>query len=118
MSKSDFDSIVAKGPFASFTVVATAAGLGPDWAEMRKPPEGEVSLHLVEDTVAIEGRIVDLQGKPVAVKISRGRIQAEGPEGIAPYLTLVREDPFKASNHNFAKNYWAPLPGNGASLID
>ena len=50
VSKSEFDSIVEQGPFASFTVVATAAGLGPDWAEMRKPPEGEVLLQLVDDT--------------------------------------------------------------------
>ncbi len=118
VSKSDFDSIVEKGPFASFTLVATAAGLGPDWAEMRKPPEGDLSLQLVDDSVPIAGRIVDLQGKPVAgAKISRGRIKAEGPQGIDPYLTLVREDPFKASNHNFAKNYWTALPGKGVTAV-
>ena len=118
VSKSEFDSIVEQGPFASFTVVATAAGLGADWAEMQKPTEGEVSLQLVDDTVPIDGRIVDLQGKPVAgAKISRGRIRAEGPEGIDPYLTLVRDDPFKASNHNFAKNYWTALPGKASAVV-
>ncbi len=118
VSKSEFDSIVEQGPFAGFTVVATAAGLGPDWAEMRKPPEDEVSLQLVDDTVPIDGRIVDLQGKPVAgAKISRGRIQAEGPQGIDLYLTLVRDDPFKASNHNFAKNYWTALPGKAGAVV-
>ena len=116
VSRSEFDSIVELGPFASFTVVATAAGLGPDWAEMRKPPEGEISLRLVDDTVPINGRIVDLQGKPVAgAKISRGRVRAEGAQGIDPYLTLVRDDPFKASNHNFAKYFWGALPGSDNS---
>ena len=110
---------LTSSPMATVTVVAAAPGFGPDWVDVRKPLEGGLSLHLVEDSVPIEGRIVDLQGKPVVgAKISRGWIKAEGPGGIDPYLALVRDDPMQASNHNFAKNYWAgfELPGQPASL--
>ena len=56
----------------------------------------------------ISGRILDLQGRPVVgAKITRGRIKAEGTEGIDPYLKLLRDDPMRASNHRFAKDFWA-----------
>lgn len=67
----------------------------------------------------ITGRIVDLQGKPIAgARITRGLIKAEGAGGIDPYLTLVRDDPFKASNHGFAK-YWPAMviPGQPAFVL-
>ena len=68
----------------------------------------------------IAGRILDLQGRPVVgAKVTRGRIAAEGPEGIDPYLKLVREDPMAASNHRFARSYhWGHgLPGQPSSVV-
>ena len=106
-------------PWATLTVVAIADGLGPDWVELPKPPDGELTLRLVDDSVPIRGRILDLQGRPVAgAKITRARINAEGPGGIDSYLKLLRDDPFRASNHRFAKYYWegVKLPGEPASI--
>ena len=120
LNKAEFDAVIDIAPMATVMVVAAAPGFGPDWVELRKPLEGGLSLRLVEDSAPIEGRIVDLQGKPVAgAKVSRGWIKAEGPGGIDPYLALVRDDPMQASNHNFAKNYWAgfELPGQPLSVV-
>ena len=49
-------------------VVASAPGFGPGWASaVRQQGEtGEVVIRLVADGPPIEGRIVDLEGRPVA----------------------------------------------------
>ena len=102
----EFATIVERGPWASLLLVATAQGLGPDWVSLRDAPKGELTLRLADDSIPITGRIVDLQGKAVAgAKITRGAICAEGDAGLDAYLTLVREDPFRASNHNPAKTF-------------
>ena len=72
-------------PLVALTVLATADGLGPDWVDLKKPPDEELTLRLVEDSVPISGRILDLQGRPVVgAKVTRGGIKAEGPGGIDP----------------------------------
>jgi protocatechuate 3,4-dioxygenase beta subunit len=48
-------------------IVATAKDHGPDWMELSKLANGdEVTLRLVKDDVPIQGRILDLEGRPVA----------------------------------------------------
>jgi RNA polymerase sigma factor (sigma-70 family) len=118
LPRAELDEAVGRSPWATFTILAASEGLGPDWVELRQPPHEDLSLRLVDDSVPITGRILDLQGRPVAgARITRGRIEVEGAGGIDPYLKLVREDPFQASNHNFAKNYWAGrLPGQPISV--
>ena len=48
----------------------------------------------------------------------RGRINAEGAEGIDPYLKQLRDDPGQATNHRFARSYDADyaLPGRPSSI--
>jgi RNA polymerase sigma factor (sigma-70 family) len=117
MPKADFEAAV-RGLWHSVTILALAKGLGPDWVDMRKPAEEELPLRLVDDSVPISGRILDLQGKPVVgATIKRGRIKAEGADGIDPYLKLLREDPKLAADHRFAKEFWNnPLPGQPTSV--
>src|SRR5262249_41643104 len=48
-------------------VIAVARDYGPDWIELDKDKKlGEVTLRLAKDDVAITGRILDLEGRPVA----------------------------------------------------
>jgi RNA polymerase sigma factor (sigma-70 family) len=59
-------------------VVALAPGFGPGWipSALKAGAAGEVTIRLVPDGPPIEGRIVDLQGQPVAgaqVKVERLR---------------------------------------------
>ncbi len=107
LPRAELDGAGVDRPWSMVTVVADADGFGPDWVELKEPPDGELVLRLVDDSVPIAGRILDLQGRPVVgAKVTLSRISAEGSAGIDPYLKLLREDPFRASNHNFAKNYW------------
>jgi RNA polymerase sigma factor (sigma-70 family) len=117
LPKAEMDKAVALTPWATVTILATAGGLGLDWVELRKPPDEDLTFKLVDDSVPISGRILDLQGRPIAgAKITRGRIKAEGAAGIDPYLKLLHDDPMQASNHRFAKDYWSRLPGQPASV--
>jgi RNA polymerase sigma factor (sigma-70 family) len=48
-------------------IVARAKDLAPDWAEVgRLDKGGEVTLRLAKDDVPINGRVIDLEGQPVA----------------------------------------------------
>jgi RNA polymerase sigma factor (sigma-70 family) len=54
-------------PRTTITVVATAKGCGPDWRDVPIDDlNKEMSLRLVKDDVPIEGRILSLEGKPLA----------------------------------------------------
>jgi RNA polymerase sigma factor (sigma-70 family) len=48
------------------TLAATANGFGPDWVEITREQKDALTLRLVKDDVPIKGRILDLEGKPVA----------------------------------------------------
>ncbi len=56
-------------------VIASAAGFGPGWASAVREPgaPGELTIQLVEEGLPLEGRIVDLEGRPV----SGARVKAE-----------------------------------------
>ncbi len=47
-------------------VAAVAPGYGPDWIALKKAEAGEMTLRLVKDDVPLEGRILDLEGQPIA----------------------------------------------------
>ncbi len=47
-------------------VVAAAEGHGFAWARVRPEAAGDLTLRLVPDDVPIRGRVLDLEGKPVA----------------------------------------------------
>ena len=47
-------------------IAAIAPGVGPDWAAVTPQTAGaEISLRLRRDDVPIEGRVIDLEGRPV-----------------------------------------------------
>jgi RNA polymerase sigma factor (sigma-70 family) len=70
-------------------VVARAKDHGPDWVEVAKLDKGgEVTLRLAPDDVAINGRIIDLEGQPVAgVTIEVDRLQQND---LKPWLEAAK----------------------------
>jgi RNA polymerase sigma factor (sigma-70 family) len=73
-------------------VVASAPGFGPGWASaVREPGADETTIRLVEDGPPIEGRIVDLEGRPVAgarVKVEHIWLARKGD--LSAWLDRVR----------------------------
>jgi RNA polymerase sigma factor (sigma-70 family) len=52
-------------PWRQALVLAAAPGYGAGWANMAAFEKGEVALRLVKDDVPVQGRLRDLQGRPV-----------------------------------------------------
>jgi RNA polymerase sigma factor (sigma-70 family) len=82
-----------QAPLRALTIVAMTKGCGPDWQEV--PLDGlgrEITLHLVKDDVPIQGRILSLEGKPLAgVEVSVQRIMAFPKNDLGRVLQAVRE---------------------------
>ncbi len=52
------------GGFGAIQLVATAEGFGPCWIDLAGAT-GDVELRLVRDDVPIEGRLINLEGRPI-----------------------------------------------------
>ena len=84
-------SSLHKPPHDDVDVYAFANNFGPGWAWVSKDEElADLTVHLVEDT-PINGRIIDLQGRPVAgVTVKLGTIMAGPDGGITMWQDLVK----------------------------
>jgi RNA polymerase sigma factor (sigma-70 family) len=93
-------------------VMAVAEGLGCDWAKVG-PAGEELTLRLVQD-VPIRGRIIDLDGKPVAgARVTVIRLWAPRGDDLGDSLEAVR----KGERWPASANDWeGPLPGPLAVL--
>jgi len=81
-------------PWEWVSVTAVAAGYGPVWTQARKEVSGEeFTLRLVADGVPVEGRIVDLEGRPIAAATVRVEYLRE-PRSRAfdEYLAALKQD--------------------------
>jgi RNA polymerase sigma factor (sigma-70 family) len=69
VERKEFDRGGAAQPWDETWVVATADGYGlgvPDWERGKRFSYTELTVRLTKDDVPVTGRILDLQGKPVA----------------------------------------------------
>ena len=91
-------------------VVATAKDYGPDWALAAEGKDRELTLRLVPNDVTIQGRVVDLQGKPVAGAVVRVRGLATTPEeDLAPVLKTWQTGRFGEALGLASKNLADPV---------
>lgn len=76
----------------TLTVIATADGFGPDWDS---PIEdgGEMAFTLVKDTVPLEGRIVDLEGRPLSGVRVRVRSIATAKSDLDEWIAKAQNNP-------------------------
>jgi RNA polymerase sigma factor (sigma-70 family) len=82
-------------PFETTALMATAAGYGPAIYEHNPlEPTGDLTLRLVRDDVPIHGRILDLQGKPLAGVTVRVLSLATPAAGdLSPWLEALQANP-------------------------
>jgi RNA polymerase sigma factor (sigma-70 family) len=64
--KSQVDNGYSETPWEDTSVLAAAEGYGFAAAKVGKPGAADLTLRLVKDDVPIRGRVLDLQGKPIA----------------------------------------------------
>ncbi len=77
----------ARSPFIGPVLAARLPGMGPDWVQIdAKKPAGEITLRLRRDDVPIEGRVINLEGRPIpGLTVTIGYI-AEFPAGLLKKL--------------------------------
>ncbi len=92
-------------------VVAEAARYGPDWVSLKEAGDGkEVTLRLVKDDVPIRGRVLDLEGRPIAgATVRLVRVQKIPGEDLTAYLKELQANPGNRSavvdaEFHFARN--------------
>ena len=109
IAESEFRDCSYPNPLAVMSVAAAADGLGLAWLE---PPVvskgGELTLRLVRDE-PIRGRVVDLQGKPVAGARIRVYDLASYPgEDLGPFIDAAHN----GRNLGAPRQMWGgPVPG-------
>ena len=82
-------------PVRTFPLIAaTAPPYGPSWVLLPKPEaRADVTLQLVKDEVPIEGRILDLEGHPMAgATVTTGEILATPGEDLTPLIRFIRSE--------------------------
>jgi RNA polymerase sigma factor (sigma-70 family) len=81
-----------------YTVAAEAEGYGIDFRAIgTADKDGNLDLHLVKDDVPIEGRILDLEGRPVAgATIRVARLHADSDESLDVFLKAWKFGPMEA----------------------
>src|SRR5262249_29118677 len=76
-------------------VMAIARGYGPDWAEVTPAQKEEVTLRLVKDDVPVSGRVLDLEGRPIAgATVEVGRLEQGKDDDLKPFLENVSRGRF------------------------
>ncbi len=127
IAESDFRDGTNKNPLGFIRVVAAAEGLGFVWSdstENARPGENskaseraELTLRLVGD-VPIEGRVLDLQGKPVAgAKVRLHDLRICSGEDLGPVIAAARNGQWLIGNHGFVDGWdCAPAPGQPAGV--
>jgi hypothetical protein len=79
------------------TIVAVAQGFGPDWTQVGKAEKGEITLHLVRPGSPLRGRVLNLEGQPLAgVSVRVQSIEATPEEDLTALLKAWKSDPYQA----------------------
>jgi hypothetical protein len=95
-----------------FQVIAVAEGYGPDWAYQEKPtPRVDLTLRLVEDR-PVQGRVIDLNGKPVPGSTLRIE-HIDAYVDTEAFLQTVRDRKWPLVQN---KGWGGPFPGQPQTL--
>ncbi len=97
VSRRDFTDSDQEEPWASSTVVAQAEGFGIGWAVLpdKKGKKGDaagLTIRLAKDDVPLEGRIVNLEGRPVPGVTIRPKRLLEPEKGdLAGWISAAKD---------------------------
>jgi RNA polymerase sigma factor (sigma-70 family) len=92
-------TLSAKALTGGATVIVRADGLGPDWFRVGPGTGGERTMRLVKDDVPITGRVLDLEGRPVAgATVRAGSVEARrGGGNLDPWVNHWKKYSGKSS---------------------
>ncbi len=91
VSTAEFDTSMVETPWIGAPVVARAEGFAFGMNHYQKDND-DLTIRLARDDVPIEGRIIDIQGRPVpGVSIDVRGVQENTTRELAPWLTAIRQ---------------------------
>ncbi len=92
--KAEFDQRYSLEPWKQASVVALAEGYGiglPQISSGKLPPTDEITIRFAKDDVPITGRVVDLEGKPIAgVKVRVRGIQQPKSDDLTGFIEALK----------------------------
>ncbi|MGH7139288.1 MAG: M56 family metallopeptidase [Pirellulales bacterium] len=75
----------------SQVIAAVADGFGPGFVSTESSPKSELTLHLVPDDVPVAGRVLDLEGRPVAgARVSLLDIKSSKGDDLSGWLDSIK----------------------------
>jgi RNA polymerase sigma factor (sigma-70 family) len=94
VEKSSLDKVKSSPYWERPALIAFAPGFGPDWVDIASVKQADdVTLRLVKDDVPISGRVLDLQGRPVAgANVELKAIEAMPEGNLKSFLDTWRVD--------------------------
>jgi RNA polymerase sigma factor (sigma-70 family) len=101
------------GQVETRSLVAFAPGFGADWIDLDAVPSGdEITLRLVKADVVVRGRVLTLEGKPVAgATVWVWHVVTTEKEDLSPVFKLWPEDPYQALNEARKGLHYPPAAG-------
>jgi RNA polymerase sigma factor (sigma-70 family) len=110
-------------PWKLIQVVAAVKGYGPAWASLVQLDKRELTLKLAKDDVPVKGRVLDLEGRPVAgaaVRVVRVTVGKDGfgslwqPSwaGLSADVTTDRDGRFALSGVGRGRNVLLSIEGS------
>jgi RNA polymerase sigma factor (sigma-70 family) len=99
------------GPSGKGTLVGSAEGFGLNWTDVTAQSKDQVTLRLAADDVPIAGRVLDLEGKPVAGATVQVRSVAKRADGkdLAAFVETL-EKYLKEGTPGFLNKNFQPGP--------
>jgi beta-lactamase regulating signal transducer with metallopeptidase domain len=121
-SDGDFDFVMAPNSFFGafgVQVIAVKSGYGPGWIDVAPSHvTSGLQLTLAADDMPVEGRVVNLEGRPVAgATVQLVRIRTFPKDDPHSYFELLKNDPMQASNYPFLSQVDHP-PGQESLRTD
>src|SRR5206468_1779820 len=99
------------------TLVARADGFGPAWTPLERARDGEMTLRLVPDDVPLRGRVLDLEGRPVAgARVTVDRVATALGGDLAAYLKTVADGTDDGNGRLLDAHWSGAFPGRPASV--
>ncbi|HEX5443655.1 MAG TPA: carboxypeptidase regulatory-like domain-containing protein [Pirellulales bacterium] len=91
-----------------YAIAAIAKDFGPGFVSVEKSPPKDLTLRLVRDDVPVAGRVLDLEGRPVAgVRVSVQEIQSPKGDDLSAWLEAIK---LGEVNWTAARHLEAALP--------
>jgi RNA polymerase sigma factor (sigma-70 family) len=99
------------GPIGKATLVGSAQGFGLNWTDVTMSNKDEVTLRLVADDMPINGRVLDLEGKPIAGVTVRVRSVAKRADDtdLTAFVATVEKN-LKEGTRGFLNENFQPGP--------